>query len=95
MVRIHAGEPHLFTLWPLGSTLAAYRWIRTTIRHHECARCEAIPNEVIPVILDQLSKIVRHDHAVLTIRNGETAARDVYALHSMEAHLLEAVQGLN
>jgi len=51
------------------------------------------PNELFPAISDQLSKIVRHDHAVLTLKNEETGRLDVYALHSMEAHLLEAVKG--
>ena len=51
------------------------------------------PSELFPAISDQLSKVVRHDHAVLTLRHEETGRLDVYALHSMEAHLLEAVKG--
>ena len=51
------------------------------------------PSELFPAISDQLSKVVRHDHAVLTLRHQETGRLDVYALHSMEAHLLEAVKG--
>jgi formate hydrogenlyase transcriptional activator len=51
------------------------------------------PNELFPAISDQLSRIVRHNHAVLTLQNQETGRLDVYALHSMEAHLLEAVKG--
>jgi formate hydrogenlyase transcriptional activator len=51
------------------------------------------PSELFPAISDQLSKIIRHDHAVLTLRNEKSARLDVYALHSMEAHLLEAVKG--
>jgi len=51
------------------------------------------PNELFPAISDQLSKIVRHDHAVLTLCNEETGGLDVYALHSADAHLSEAVKG--
>ena len=51
------------------------------------------PDELFPAISDQLSKVVGHDHAVLTLRNEETGILDVYALHSTDAQLLEAVKG--
>ncbi len=48
------------------------------------------PDELFSEISDQLSKILRHDHAVLTLRNEETGLLDVYALHANVAQLLEA-----
>ena len=51
------------------------------------------PDELFSAISDQLSKIIRHDHAVLTLRNEETGILDVYALHSTDAQLLDAVKG--
>ena len=51
------------------------------------------PDELFPAISDQLSKVVGHDHAVLTLRNEETGILDVYALHSTDPQLLEAVKG--
>lgn len=50
-------------------------------------------DELFAAISDQLSKIIRHDHAVLTLCNEETGALDVYALHSTDMKLLEAVKG--
>src|SRR5271166_6105289 len=51
------------------------------------------PDELFSAISDQLSKIIRHDHAVLTLCNEETGILDVYALHSTDSHLLESVKG--
>src|SRR5271166_6052963 len=51
------------------------------------------PNELFSAISDQLSKVIRHNHAVLTLCNEETCILDVYALHSTDSHLLEAVKG--
>ena len=51
------------------------------------------PDELFPAISDQLSKVVGHDHAVLTLRNEETGSLDVYALHSTDAQLLTAAKG--
>src|SRR5271166_4970782 len=51
------------------------------------------PNELFSAISDQLSKVIRHNHAVLTLCNEETGILDVYALHSTDSHLLEAVKG--
>ena len=51
------------------------------------------PDELFPAISDQLSKVIGHDHAVLTFRNEETGILDVYALHSTDAQLLDAVKG--
>jgi len=51
------------------------------------------PDELFPAMSGQLSKVVGHDHAVLTVRNDETGILDVYALHSTDSQLLEAVKG--
>ena len=51
------------------------------------------PDELFSAISEQLSNIISHDHAVLTLRNDETGALDVYALHSADAQLLHAVKG--
>jgi len=49
-------------------------------------------DELFAAIADQLSKIIRHDCALLTLRN-ETGSLDVYALHSTVPHLNEALKG--
>ena len=51
------------------------------------------PDELFSAISGQLSKVIRHDHALLTICNEETGILDVYALHSTDSQLLEAVKG--
>ncbi len=51
------------------------------------------PDELFPAISDQLSTVIRHDHAVLTLRDEETGSLDVYALHSTDPQLLNAVKG--
>ena len=51
------------------------------------------PDELFPAISDQLSKVVGHDHAVLTLCKEETGVLDVYALHSSDPKLLESVKG--
>ncbi len=51
------------------------------------------PEELFSAISDQLSKVIRHDHAVLTLFNQETGILDVYALHATDSRLLEAVKG--
>jgi formate hydrogenlyase transcriptional activator len=51
------------------------------------------PDELFSAIADQVSGIIRHDHAVLTLCNDATGLLDVYALHSTDAKLLEAVKG--
>ena len=51
------------------------------------------PNELFPAISDQLANVVSHDHAVLTLRSEETGILEVYALHSTNVQLLEAVKG--
>src|SRR5579863_9865787 len=40
---------------------------------------ELSPDELFPAISGQLSKVVGHDHAVLTVRNEENGILDVYA----------------
>ena len=51
------------------------------------------PDELFSAIADQVSRIIGHDHAVLTLCNDATGLLDVYALHSTDAQLLEAVKG--
>src|SRR3954471_22073497 len=51
------------------------------------------PDELFSAISQQLSNIISHDHAVLTLRNDETGALDVYALHSADPQLLHTVKG--
>ena len=49
-------------------------------------------DELFSAIGDQLSKVIRHDCALLTLCN-ETGSLDVYALHSTTPQLLEALKG--
>jgi len=49
-------------------------------------------DELFSAISDQLSKIIRHDCALLTLCN-ETGSLDVYALHSTIPQLPEALKG--
>jgi formate hydrogenlyase transcriptional activator len=51
------------------------------------------PEDLFSAISEQLSKILRHDHAVLTLRNEETGVLDVFALHSTDSQLLNAGKG--
>jgi transcriptional regulator with GAF, ATPase, and Fis domain len=51
------------------------------------------PDELFSAISDQLSKIICHEHAVLTLCNDQTGSLDVFALHSTDSQLLEAVKG--
>jgi len=51
-------------------------------------------DELFSAISDQLSKVIRHDCALLTLSN-ETGSLDVYALHSTIPQLLEALKGFN
>ena len=51
------------------------------------------PDELFPAISDQLSKVVGHDHAVLTLSNEETGTLDVYALHSTDSEASRVRQG--
>ncbi len=50
-------------------------------------------DELFSAISGQLSKVIRHDHAVLTLCNQESGVLDVYALHSPDSQLSEAVKG--
>ncbi len=50
------------------------------------------PDELFSAIADQVSRIIRHDHAMLTLRN-DAGLLDVYALHCPDAQLSEAVKG--
>src|SRR5580704_18167286 len=51
------------------------------------------PDELFSAVSDQLSKVMRHDHAVITLCNEETGVLDVYALHSPDSQLSEAIKG--
>jgi formate hydrogenlyase transcriptional activator len=49
-------------------------------------------DELFSAISDQLSKVIKHDCALLTLCN-DTGSLDVYALHSTSPQLLEALKG--
>ena len=49
-------------------------------------------DELFSAISDQLSKIIRHDYAMLTLCN-ENGRLDLYALHSTGPHIFEALKG--
>jgi formate hydrogenlyase transcriptional activator len=51
------------------------------------------PDELFSAISDQLSKVIKHDHAILTLRAEESGILEVYALHSSDPNLLEVVKG--
>src|SRR5271165_5582570 len=50
-------------------------------------------DELFSAISEQLAKLIRHDFALLTLCNQTGGLLDVYALHSTDSHLLEAVKG--
>ena len=50
-------------------------------------------DELFSAISGQLSKVIRHDYALLTLRNTETGLLDVYALHSTGPQCCEAFKG--
>ena len=50
-------------------------------------------DELFSAISSQLSNVIRHDYALLTLRNAETALLDVYALHSTGPQCCEAFKG--
>jgi formate hydrogenlyase transcriptional activator len=49
-------------------------------------------DELFSAISGQLSKLIRHDYALLTLCN-QTAGLDVYALHCLRPELVEALKG--
>jgi len=50
-------------------------------------------DELFSAISGQLSNVIRHDYALLTLRNTETGLLDVYALHSTGPQCCEAFKG--
>src|SRR5271166_4193291 len=48
-------------------------------------------DELLSAISEQLSKIIRHDYAMLTLRN-ETGGLDLFALHSTGPQLVEPLK---
>jgi GMP synthase (glutamine-hydrolysing) A subunit len=50
-------------------------------------------DELFPAISGQLSNVIQHDYALLTLRNAETGLLDVYALHSTGPQSCEAFKG--
>ena len=50
-------------------------------------------DELFSAISGQLSNVIRHDYALLTLRNTETSLLDVYALHSTGPQRCEAFTG--
>jgi formate hydrogenlyase transcriptional activator len=51
------------------------------------------PDELFSAISDQLSNVVQHDHAILTLRAEDTGVLEVFALHSTVPHLLDSFKG--
>ena len=50
-------------------------------------------DELFSAISGQLSNVIRHDYALLTLRNTETGLLDVYALHSTGPQCCRSIQG--
>ena len=48
-----------------------------------------VPEELFSAISDQLSKIMQHDYAILTLCNEKTGSLDPYALHAKSSRLFE------
>ena len=51
------------------------------------------PEDLFSAISDQLSRIIQHDHAVLTLYNEKTGGLEPYALHSTGFQLPEELRG--
>ena len=49
-------------------------------------------DELFSAISDQISKLIRHDYALLTLRN-QTGGLDVYALHCRHPQLVDLLKG--
>jgi len=50
-------------------------------------------DELFSAISSQLSNVIRHDYALLTLRNAENGLLDVYSLHSAGPQSCEAFKG--
>jgi formate hydrogenlyase transcriptional activator len=50
-------------------------------------------DELFSAISSQLSNVIRHDYALLTLHNAETGLLDMYALHSTGPEFCEAFKG--
>jgi formate hydrogenlyase transcriptional activator len=50
-------------------------------------------DELFSAISSQLSNVIRHDYALLTLRNADTGLLDVYGLHSTGPHCCEGFKG--
>ncbi|HYZ87644.1 MAG TPA: GAF domain-containing protein, partial [Bryobacteraceae bacterium] len=48
-----------------------------------------VPDELFSAISDQLSRIMQHDYAILTLCNEKTGTLDPYALHAKDCRLFE------
>jgi formate hydrogenlyase transcriptional activator len=63
--------------------------LRTVFDISNALVSKLVPDELFSAISDQLSKVIRHDYALLTLCNEKTGAQDPYALHSTSSRLLE------
>jgi formate hydrogenlyase transcriptional activator len=63
--------------------------LRTVFDISNALVSKLVPDELFSAISDQLSRVIRHDYALLTLCNEKTGAQDPYALHSTCSQLLE------
>jgi formate hydrogenlyase transcriptional activator len=50
-------------------------------------------DDLFSAISEQLSRVIQHDDAMLTLRNEETKKLDLYALHTRSSHVMDAMKG--
>ena len=51
-----------------------------------------VPDELFSAISEQLSRIIQHDYAMLTLCNEKTGCLDPYALHSTGSPIIRGIQ---
>jgi formate hydrogenlyase transcriptional activator len=63
--------------------------LRTVFDISNALVSKLVPEELFSAISDQLSRVIRHDYALLMLCNEETSGLDPYALHSTGSELFE------
>jgi formate hydrogenlyase transcriptional activator len=63
--------------------------LRTVFDISNALVSKLVPDELFSAISEQLSRIIEHDYAILTLCNEETGRLDPYALHSKVSGLFE------
>ena len=63
--------------------------LRTVFDISNALVSKLVPDELFSAISEQLSKIIQHDYAMLTLCNEKTGGLDPYALHSTGSQLFE------